>query len=297
MRISKIFLVALAVAVICLAGMFVIRERGLAHWLTGTQPTDQASSHPASPAASGEQVQPGGTTNAQDPQQDKSSAAPESSAASSQPTVGQQPLPAARLTIQADEAKDVMVLVNKQRMLPSDYVPPDLVEVKIPFSFEGKSPKKMMREEAAEALEKLFAQAAKEHIKLAGVSAYRSYATQTAIFNDNAKRQGVQEANKTSAIPGQSEHQTGLAIDVSSPSVNFALEESFGDTVEGKWLAENAPKFGFIIRYPKGKEAVTGYSYEPWHIRYVGVQIAEEIAAKGITLEEYYASQHSGQKG
>ncbi|UFJ42483.1 M15 family metallopeptidase [Brevibacillus humidisoli] len=183
--------------------------------------------------------------------------------------------------------QDVMVVVNKRRELPADYVPSDLVQPDIPFSFEGEDPKKLVRQEVARALEELFAQAAAEQIELAGVSGYRSYARQQAIFNWNAQQQGAEVANKTSAVPGQSEHQTGLAIDVSSASVGYALEERFGETKEGKWLAENAPKFGFIIRYPKGKEEITGYSYEPWHLRYVGKKVAQEISDAGLTLEEY----------
>jgi D-alanyl-D-alanine carboxypeptidase len=183
---------------------------------------------------------------------------------------------------------DTLVVVNKQRNLKSDYEPPDLVQPNIPFSFEGKSPKKLMRKEAARALEKLFAQAKQENIDLVGQSAYRDYKTQKAIFNRLIKKYGSpEEANKVSAHPGQSEHQTGLAIDVTSKRVGYTLEQNFGETPEGKWLAANAPKHGFIIRYPKGKEDVTGYSYEPWHIRYVGKEVAEEIARKNITLEEY----------
>lgn len=189
--------------------------------------------------------------------------------------------------VTVSNVQDVMVVVNKRRELPADYVPPDLVAPDIPFSFSGDDPKKLMRAEAAKALEQLFAAAAAEQIELAGVSGYRSYARQQEIFNWNAQQQGLEEANKTSAIPGQSEHQTGLAMDVSSPSVGYALVEEFGETKEGKWLAEHAPRYGFIIRYPKGKEAITGYSYEPWHLRYVGVKAAQEISEAGLTLEEY----------
>lgn len=185
---------------------------------------------------------------------------------------------------------DIIAVVNKTRALPPDYAPDksDLVEPNVPFTFKEKSEKKLMRTEAARALEKLFDQAAKEQIKLAGVSAYRSYASQKSIYNNNVKTQGEKLASQYSAKPGQSEHQTGLAIDVSSPSAKYALEEVFGTTPEGKWLAANAWKFGFILRYPKGKESITGYSYEPWHIRYVGIELAKEITEKGITLEEYF---------
>ncbi|MBO8162802.1 MAG: M15 family metallopeptidase [Brevibacillus sp.] len=197
--------------------------------------------------------------------------------------------------VMVSNVQDVMVVVNKHRELPPDYVPNDLVQPNIPFSFKGDDPKKLMRREAALALEQLFAQAAAENIQLAGVSGYRSYERQKAIFTWNAQQQGAEEANRTSAVPGQSEHQTGLAMDVSSPSVGYALVERFGETTEGKWLAENAPKYGFIIRYPKGKEHITGYSYEPWHLRYVGKEAAQEITAKGLTLEEYIEQKGAGE--
>ncbi|MFC5649333.1 D-alanyl-D-alanine carboxypeptidase family protein [Paenibacillus solisilvae] len=184
-------------------------------------------------------------------------------------------------------SSSTIVLVNKKRELSSTYKPADLVKPNIPFSFSGESPKKYLRKPAATALEKLFAGAKKAGISLRGVSGYRSYATQKAIFDYNAALKGEAVANRTSAHPGQSEHQTGLAIDVSSASVNYALEESFGKTKEGKWLKAHAAEYGFIIRYGEGKEKLTGYSYEPWHIRYVGVYIAQEITKQGLTLEQY----------
>ncbi|MDH6672118.1 M15 family metallopeptidase [Paenibacillus glucanolyticus] len=180
-----------------------------------------------------------------------------------------------------------VVLVNKKRNLPSHYVPQDLVIPQIPFSFSGPSPKKQMRKIAATSLEKLFAAAKKDGIDLKAVSGYRSYATQKSIFERNASIKGEAAANKTSARPGQSEHQTGLSMDISSASVGYALEQSFGNTKEGKWLKVNAPKYGFIIRYGKGQEKGTGYSYEPWHVRYVGVFIAGEITRQNLTLEQY----------
>jgi len=180
------------------------------------------------------------------------------------------------------------VLVNKQRNLPSDYEPKDLVVPDVPFSFSGNSPKKQMRKEAASALEKLFKAASEDGIKLKAVSGYRSYSTQKSIFESNVKRKGEKVANRTSARPGQSEHQTGLAMDISSASVSYGLEESFGDTKEGQWLAKYASEYGFIIRYPKGKEGITGYSYEPWHVRYVGKIVAKDVTRKEVTLEQYF---------
>ncbi|WP_025719947.1 M15 family metallopeptidase [Paenibacillus sp. 1-18] len=180
------------------------------------------------------------------------------------------------------------VVVNKKRSLPIGYVPGDLVEPKVPFSFEGPHEKRQMRKEAADALEKLFAGAQKDGIELRAVSGYRSYKRQVSIFNNNVKTKGQAYATQVSAVPGTSEHQTGLAIDVSSPSVGNALEQAFGASKEGEWLAKHAPEYGFIIRYMKGKEDVTGYVYEPWHIRYVGEDIAEDVTKQGLTLEEYF---------
>lgn len=182
---------------------------------------------------------------------------------------------------------DILVLVNKHRNLPADYKPSDLVIPKVPFSFEGNDEKKYMRKEAAKALEELFNAAEEEGIYLYAVSGFRSYNRQKSIFEYRAARDGFEEANKLTAYPGQSEHQTGLAMDVTCQAVNFDLRESFGQTPEGKWLKNNAHRFGFIIRYPKGAEHITGYNYEPWHIRYVGKKVADQIYERGITLEEY----------
>ncbi|QHW29838.1 M15 family metallopeptidase [Paenibacillus rhizovicinus] len=182
-----------------------------------------------------------------------------------------------------------LVLVNKQRELDSSYVPPDLVKAPVEFSFCGSSPKQEMRKVAADALGQLFASAKQEGIELKAVSGYRSYQSQRAIFNAYARTHGEEEANTFSAHPGQSEHQTGLAMDVSSASVHYRLEDRYGDTKEGKWLKAHAAEFGFIVRYEKGKETETGYMYEPWHVRYVGVDPAKEIQKSGITLEVYLA--------
>lgn len=195
---------------------------------------------------------------------------------------------AAARDIEYHDPESIAVLVNKQNSLPADYVPSDLREVNIPFIFSEKSEKRLMRKEAAENLEKLFAAAKKENLFLYGVSGYRSYNTQKYLFSNNTKRFGSEEkANMISARPGESEHQTGLAMDVTSERAGFGLNESFADTPEFTWLKENAHNYGFIIRYPKEKEHITGYSYEPWHLRYVGREIAEKLLKYKITYEEY----------
>ncbi|KIL39959.1 hypothetical protein SD70_17140 [Gordoniibacillus kamchatkensis] len=181
----------------------------------------------------------------------------------------------------------ISVLVNKQFALPAKYEPSDLVYPDVPFIFKENIEKRKMRKEAAAALEKLFAGAGKDGISLAGVSAYRSYATQKALFNNYVKTDGEAKAKTYSAEPGHSEHETGLAIDVTGSDGKCAAQNCFGGTKEAEWLAKHAAEYGFIIRYPKGKEAITGYQYEPWHIRYVGTDMAKEIAGKGLTLEQY----------
>jgi len=182
------------------------------------------------------------------------------------------------------------VLVNKQNKLPENYNPTDLVYPDVTFVFKEKIDKRKMRKEAAGALEKMFAAAKQDGIHLAGVSAYRSHATQTALFDRYVKKDGLKKARTYSAYPGTSEHETGLSIDVSGSDGKCAAQDCFGGTVEAKWLNKHAPKYGYIIRYPKGADAITGYKYEPWHIRYVGQKIAQKIADKGITLEEYYGT-------
>ncbi|MGI6141399.1 MAG: M15 family metallopeptidase [Caldicoprobacterales bacterium] len=180
----------------------------------------------------------------------------------------------------------VDVLVNKKYELPADYKPKDLVTPNVPFA-PGAYNKKM-RKEAAGALEELFKAASAEGINLYAVSGFRSYATQKTIFQRNVKSRGsVEAANRYSAKPGYSEHQTGLAMDVTSKSVSYLLTSKFGEKAEGKWLKNNAHKYGFIIRFPKGKEKITGYIYEPWHIRYLGVDLATAVYESGLTYEEY----------
>ncbi|TVY01920.1 M15 family metallopeptidase [Paenibacillus cremeus] len=185
---------------------------------------------------------------------------------------------------------DRAVLVNKQFKLPDHYNPSDLVEPNVAFTFKEHLEKRKMRKEAAGALEKLFAGAKADGLPLVGVSAYRSYETQTTVYKNYVKQDGEEAANKYSAKPGQSEHQTGLAIDVSGSNGKCAAEDCFGETKEAKWLEQHAPEYGFIIRYPKGKEDITGYQYEPWHLRYVGTEMAKDIAKKNVTLEEYLGS-------
>ncbi|MCQ6280377.1 D-alanyl-D-alanine carboxypeptidase family protein [Bacillus sp. EB600] len=182
----------------------------------------------------------------------------------------------------------IPVLVNKKNMLPDSYTPEDLIYTNIPFIISERLERRKMRREAAVAIEKLFTGASVQGIHLLGVSAYRSHSAQVALFNFYAKRDGYEKARTYSALAGTSEHETGLAIDVTGGNGQCPAEDCFGFTTEAKWLQKHAADFGFIIRYPKGKEAITGYKYEPWHLRYVGSAIAKEVMDREITLEEYY---------
>ncbi len=155
-----------------------------------------------------------------------------------------------------------ILLVNKTYHLSRDYAPG-------------------VNQEARSALTRLQEEASQAGYSLPLLSGYRSYQTQEVLYNNYVARDGEALANTYSAKPGQSEHQTGLAFDIG------AIDNDFGETPSGKWLAENAHRFGFILRYLKGKEAITGYQYEPWHVRYVGIAAAQEIFERGITLEEY----------
>ena len=170
-----------------------------------------------------------------------------------------------------------VVLVNKKHHVSANYVPVVTDE------------SRPMDPEARAALTEMLKAAEAEGHYLSKNSGYRSYETQADIFWSEAEVIGEEEANKLTAYPGQSEHQTGLAVDLTDDNNGWAsFSDAFGELDSGKWLAANAYKFGFILRYPIGKEAVTGYSYEAWHFRYVGKEMAAAIASiPAITLEEF----------
>lgn len=190
------------------------------------------------------------------------------------------------------DTSTITFLVNREYPLPDTFVPKNLTTPDVLFPFSDTSiDKAKMTPEAGKALARLFDAAYEEAgLTLYGVSAYRSYARQYTIYATNLVTQGIAHANRYSAAPGRSEHQTGLAIDISCASEGFGLEDSFADTPEGIWVAQNAHRFGFILRYPKEKEQITGYNYEPWHIRYVGTELAGHLYETGLTLDEYYGA-------
>ena len=143
-----------------------------------------------------------------------------------------------------------------------------------------------MREDAATALEEMFAAAKEEGVSLSTVSGYRSYSKQATIYERKKASQGEEEADRVSARPGTSEHQLGLAMDIAKKN-SSQLNTAFAETEEGQWVAANAHRFGFIVRYLKEYEDVTGYMYEPWHVRYVGKEQAQAIYESGVPMETY----------
>ena len=183
-------------------------------------------------------------------------------------------------TTLTDITKDTLILVNKYHYLNSNYEPDDLEEINTIYN-KGNNNK--LRTIAKEAFEKMCAAALLDNIHLYNMSAYRSFEYQENIYNKNVLSDGQNEADKTSARPGYSEHQSGLTLDI-----NW-ISNKFEDTDEFKWLEKHAYEYGFILRYPKNKENLTGYSYEPWHYRYVGEEVANKIKEDNITFDEYYA--------
>ena len=172
------------------------------------------------------------------------------------------------------------ILVNKNNRLTKDYIPNDLEMIDIRYSCKDK----YLRHEARVLFEEMAKNAKKEGYNIIAVSTYRPYEYQYKIYNNYVKEKGKYYADLASARAGHSEHQTGLAVDVADISLDY---DNFEKTKEFNWMKNNAHKYGFILRYPKAKFHITGFKYEPWHYRYVGVNIATYIYNSNITLEEY----------
>ena len=168
---------------------------------------------------------------------------------------------------------DGVLIANKKYPLPSTFNP-------------GENP------EARAAYEKMATDAKTAGFELVAFSWFRSFEYQDTLYNNYVNRDGQEKADRYSARPGYSEHQTGLAFDVGEKGKeDLWLTEEFGETEAGKWLVENAQNYGFILRYPYGKEEITGYMYESWHFRYVGTELATKIKQANVTLEEYLGVQ------
>ncbi|MEX1104345.1 MAG: M15 family metallopeptidase [Dehalococcoidia bacterium] len=177
---------------------------------------------------------------------------------------------------------DILAPVDKAHRLPSDCAPGDLQELSGDLSLGGSQ---LMRAESANAFAELAAAAARDGVGLRAVSAYRSYDAQVSAYEANKAIYG-DDVDRFSARPGHSEHQLGTTVDVSSSNVGYDLD-AFEGTAEAEWVAANSWRYGFIVSYPEGNEDVTGYAYEPWHMRYVGDDTAQQVRESGKTLHEY----------
>lgn len=186
-----------------------------------------------------------------------------------------------------DDPTSPWVLVNHDNRLPAEYVPSDLRLPNVSLELRNAREHHQLRDEAARATEEMVAEAAEAGVTLELASGYRPYDLQAQIYQAN----GGDNGQTVSAPPGASEHQTGLAADFKGGDGTCRLQECFEDTEAGEWLAEHAFEYGFILRYPKGTLEITGYSYEPWHFRFVGTYLSEEIHEAGLTFEEYVEQQ------
>ena len=186
-------------------------------------------------------------------------------------------------TYKTDFSKGYGILCNKFYEL-GEYVPEDLVDVSIKYYYGSA---KKVRSEVYEAFKEMWNDANQEGIYLIIDSAYRDYDSQVRVYKEKEDYRGIEYADSIAARPGFSEHQTGLSLDIYSK--DNTVSETFKDSKAYAWLLENAHKYGFILRYPEGKQKITGFKYESWHYRYLGVDLATKVYNEGITYDEYYA--------
>jgi D-alanyl-D-alanine carboxypeptidase len=182
---------------------------------------------------------------------------------------------------------DILFLVDKDHALPPDYAPPDLVTVRAPDASPGAPTTVQLRKVAADAMTQMLTDARAQSINLLAQSGYRSYEYQAQVYGNEVQTFGQTQADRESARPGHSEHQLGLAMDFTTRALGYDLNNSFAATPEGRWLAQNAARYGFVLSYPQDKEAITGYTYEPWHYRYIGVDAAQKFLASGLALNQW----------
>ena len=182
-----------------------------------------------------------------------------------------------------EDPSNLLILIKNGFSVPSDYTPSDLRDVNIPYESETGQ----LRDEAATALENMYNDGLKEGYSIAIKSSYRSYDTQQAIYNEYFAMYDADYAASLVSIPGSSEHQCGLSVDLTSQSVMDGSYATFGETPDYNWVEQNAYQYGFILRFPENEGSKTGATNEPWHFRYVGKEAAKEIYEKGWVLEDY----------
>ena len=286
-----------AVALIVLAAMVLSSVIGVAlgNSETGKTPAPSGNSNVAPVVDPSGSTEPGGSgsENNTEPAPDKEPTAREIALSRQDFTIDPSTGLAKEIKVVDD---NYTILVNRTHPLAQIYKPDDMVTVKYVVSGVGvKGETDQLRKVAAKAFETMAEAAAEQEINIKMRTGYRSYEYQKdRLYDPEVKNKGKEEADKSTAMPGRSEHQTGLALDIGGESQKYALSYDFGETKEGKWVAEHCHEYGFIIRYVDGTKKepgkLTGYVYEPWHIRYVGVEIATEMYRQGggkLTYEEY----------
>jgi D-alanyl-D-alanine carboxypeptidase len=180
----------------------------------------------------------------------------------------------------------IWTIVNKTHPIPVSYVPAGLKIPDVLTRTDKSTLERSVRSDIGKPMKAMFTDAASAGYQLMIGSGYRSAAQQQIYFDSSVNAFGLDATEKSIATPGQSEHQTGLAADITTVSMNCYIADCFGTTADGQWLVNNSYKFGFILRYPEGKESITGYQYEPWHFRYVGIDLATALHQSGLTLDQ-----------
>ena len=199
------------------------------------------------------------------------------------PTPSPTPAPTPESTIDTMTVSSIQKITNKNHPIDSDYVPADLTIVNV-----NSNGTQYLRSEAASALVNMFEAARRDNINLYLVSGYRSYAQQLELYNTYVRTDGKALADQYDAIPGACEHQLGLAVDLSDDNRDHDIDISFETTAAYQWLLKHSYEYGYIFRFPRGKEAITGIAYNPWSFRYIGIEEAKKVYNSGLTLEEFY---------
>ena len=193
------------------------------------------------------------------------------------------PEPTVESTVDTTTLSSIQKITNKSHPIDSGYVPVDLTVVNV-----NSNGPQYLRSEAAYELVKMFVAEHKDGVDLYLVSGYRSYAQQLALYNTYVSTDGKALADSYDAIPGACEHQLGLAVDLSDDNRDHDIDDSFESTTAYQWLLKHSYEYGYILRFPRGKESITGIAYNPWSFRYIGVEEAKKVYDSGLTLEEYY---------
>jgi len=199
------------------------------------------------------------------------------------PTPTPTPEATVKPTVDTTTVSSIQKITNKSHPIDPGYIPADLTKVNV-----NSNGTQYLRSEAATALTNMFEAARKDNINLYLVSGYRSYEQQLELYNTYVATDGKALADQYDAIPGACEHQLGLAVDLSDDNRNHDIDDSFESTAAYQWLLKHSYEYGYIFRFPRGKETITGIAYNPWSFRYIGVEEAKKVYDSGLTLEEFY---------